>query len=102
MGSRHCGGDWGSFGVFRVSPAWISITSGEFSMKKLMGFIKKDDGLVAIEWVGIAAVMLVAAIAIAGAVMQGVFTAGETLGNATETMADEADAPAMPVFTPTP
>lgn len=67
-------------------------------MKKLMGFIKKDDGLVAIEWVGIAAVMLVAAIAIAGAVMTGVFDAGTTLGEATGTMVDNANAPDMPSF----
>lgn len=67
-------------------------------MKKLMGFIKKDDGLVAIEWVGIAAVMLVAAIAIAGAVMTGAFNAGETLATGVETMADGANAPDLPDF----
>ncbi len=67
-------------------------------MKKLFGFMKKDDGLVAIEWVGIAAVMLVSAIAVAGAVMTGVFDAGTDLGVATGTMVEGADAPAMPVF----
>ena len=36
-------------------------------MKK---FIHKDDGLVTIEWVGIAAVMVLAAIAITAFVMQ--------------------------------
>lgn len=59
-------------------------------MKKLMGFIKKDDGLVAIEWVGIAAVMLVAAIAIAGVVMQNTLGAGETLGGKAQGMATNA------------
>lgn len=59
-------------------------------MKKMMGFLKKDDGLVAIEWVGVAAVMLVAAIAIAGVVTTGTFNAGETLATETETMADGA------------
>ncbi len=62
-------------------------------MKKLMGFVKKDDGLSAIEWVGIAAVMLVAAIAIAGAVMSGALDAGNTLATGVNTMADGASAP---------
>lgn len=67
-------------------------------MKKLMGFIRNDEGLVAIEWVGIAAVMLVAAIAIAGAVMTGAFNAGSTLASGAETMADNATPPALPTF----
>ncbi|WP_290496096.1 hypothetical protein [Hyphomonas sp. UBA4494] len=67
-------------------------------MKKLMGFVKKDDGLVAIEWVGIAAVMLVAAIAIAGAVMTGAFNAGTTVAEGANTMAEGANAPTLPTF----
>jgi hypothetical protein len=37
----------------------------------MVKFVKKDDGLVTIEWVGIAAVMVLAAIAITAFVMQG-------------------------------
>lgn len=70
-------------------------------MKKLMGFIKKDDGLVAIEWVGIAAVMLVAAIAIAGTVMSGALTAGTTVGTGATEIADEASAPNISDHFPT-
>lgn len=60
-------------------------------MKKLMGFVKKDDGLVAIEWVGIAAVVLIAGIVIAGAVMTGANNAGNSVANGAETLADDAD-----------
>lgn len=42
-------------------------------MKKVL---MKEDGLVTIEWVGIAAVMVLAAIAITGFVMQGADGAG--------------------------
>jgi hypothetical protein len=38
----------------------------------MVKFVKKDDGLVTIEWVGIAAVMVLAAIAITAFIMQGV------------------------------
>lgn len=69
-------------------------------MKKVIGFVRNEEGLVAIEWVGIAAVMLVAAVAVAGIVMTGAFTAGETLGNATGELANDADAPDLPTFTP--
>jgi hypothetical protein len=37
----------------------------------MVKFVKKDDGLVTIEWVGIAAVMVLAAIAITAFIMQG-------------------------------
>ncbi|HXI87094.1 MAG TPA: hypothetical protein VNH64_06520 [Parvularculaceae bacterium] len=56
-------------------------------MKK---FLKKNDGLVTIEWVGIAAVMLVAAIVVAGIVMGNTKVAGETLGGKVQTMTENA------------
>ena len=50
-------------------------------MKKLMyktmaAFYANKDGLVTIEWVGIAAVVVVAGIVISGAIMQGTASAG--------------------------
>ena len=60
----------------------------EIPMRK---FFKKDDGLVTIEWVGIAAVMVLAAIAITAFVMQGADAAGNDvvvgLGNVTNAAA---------------
>jgi hypothetical protein len=47
-------------------------------MKK---FLRKDDGLVTIEWVGIAAVMVLAAIAITAFVMQGADSAATKVGD---------------------
>jgi len=45
----------------------------------MLKFLKKDDGLVTIEWVGIAAVMVLAAIAITAFVMQGTEGAAGTV-----------------------
>jgi len=56
-------------------------------MKKLFGFLKKDDGVVAIEWVGIAAIVLVAAVAIAGSVASGAFQVGNNVESSAETTA---------------
>jgi hypothetical protein len=42
-------------------------------------FFQKTDGMVTIEWVGIAAVMVLAAIAIAAYVMQGTEGAANTV-----------------------
>lgn len=58
-------------------------------MKKILGFVKREDGLVAIEWVGIAAVVLVAGITIAGALMTGANTAGQNVGNNAANLASE-------------
>ncbi len=55
------------------------------TMKKLMGFFNKEDGLVAIEWIGMAAIMLVAAIVIAGSVASGAFQIGEAVETEAET-----------------
>lgn len=68
-------------------------------MKKLMGFIKKDDGLVAIEWVGMAAIMLVAAVIIAGSVASGAFDIGEAVETEAEAAATTVGAtPALDCF----
>jgi hypothetical protein len=45
----------------------------------MVKFVKKDDGLVTIEWVGIAAVMVLAAIAITAFIMQGAEGAAGTV-----------------------
>ena len=45
----------------------------------MVKFVKKDDGLVTIEWVGIAAVMVLAAIAITAFIMQGTDAAANTV-----------------------
>jgi hypothetical protein len=42
----------------------------------MLKFLRKDDGRVAVEWVGISAVMILAAIGITVFVMQGSDTAG--------------------------
>ena len=42
----------------------------------MLKFLRKDDGLVTVEWVGISAVMILAAIGITVFVMQGSDTAG--------------------------
>ncbi|MGE0408455.1 MAG: hypothetical protein AB7P23_04235 [Amphiplicatus sp.] len=62
-------------------------------------FFKKDDGLVTIEWIGIAAVMLVAAVGIAVTVMTGADTAGGKLGTNVGTMVDNAQ-PSDTAFSP--
>ncbi len=67
-------------------------------MKKFMGFVKKEDGLVAIEWVGIAAVVLVAGITIAGALMTGANTAGTSVGANAATLAGDPPPAVSDVF----
>ncbi len=47
----------------------------------MIKFVKKDDGLVTIEWVGIAAVMVLAAIAISAFIMQGTDAAAKTVND---------------------
>jgi hypothetical protein len=56
----------------------------------MLKFIRKVDGLVTIEWVGIAAVMVLAAIAITGFVMQGADTAGGSVNEGLNTVATAA------------
>jgi hypothetical protein len=45
----------------------------------MLKFFRKEDGLVTIEWVGIAAVMVLAALAITAFVMQGADQASNTV-----------------------
>jgi hypothetical protein len=59
-----------------------------------MSFIRKEDGLVTIEWVGIAAVMVLASIAITAFIMQGADAASNTI--ATGVRSVDASDPAGP------
>lgn len=67
-------------------------------MKNLIKrYIKNEDGLVTIEWVGIAAVVVIAGIVITTFVMEGANTTGgkinaaaATVGNASEGLASAA------------
>jgi hypothetical protein len=45
----------------------------------MLKFIRKTDGLVTIEWVGIAAVLVLAAVGVTSFVMQGTDAAGGTV-----------------------
>jgi hypothetical protein len=62
-------------------------------MKK---FLRNEEGLVTIEWVGIAAVMVLAAIAITGFVMQGANTAGGYVNTGLNSVAEDAATPSGP------
>ena len=66
-------------------------------MKK---FLRNEEGLVTIEWVGIAAVMVLAAIAVTAFIMTGAGNAGESVAGGLTTMADEAANPGTIPFTP--
>jgi hypothetical protein len=67
-------------------------------MTKLYAFLKDEEGLVTIEWIGIAAVMLLAGVAIAGFIMQGADVAGGNLADGVESVGAGANAPALPTF----
>jgi hypothetical protein len=67
-------------------------------MTKLYAFLKDEEGLVTIEWIGIAAVMILAGVAIAGFVMQGADVAGGSIADGVEAVGAGANAPALPVF----
>lgn len=67
-------------------------------MKK---FLKNEEGLVTIEWVGIAAVMVLAAIAVTGFIMTGAGDAGESVTAGLGLAADDAESKVGPIpFTP--
>jgi hypothetical protein len=63
----------------------------------MVKFVKNEDGLVTIEWVGIAAVMVLAAIAIAAFVMQGTEGAAGTVAAGLESV-DATDPPGPGTF----
>jgi Flp pilus assembly pilin Flp len=67
-------------------------------MTKFHAFLKDEDGLVTIEWIGIAAVMILAGVAIAGFIMEGADTAGGNIANGVEAVGAGANAPALPTF----
>jgi hypothetical protein len=61
-------------------------------------FFRNDEGLVTIEWVGIAAVCLIAAIAISGFIMEGADTAGGGIATGVEAAGAGAQAPQLPTI----
>jgi hypothetical protein len=68
----------------------------------MLKFVKKDDGLVTIEWVGIAAVMVLAAIAVTAFVMQGTSETGQAVrANIDGAAADITPATGIPFTPPT-
>lgn len=62
----------------------------------MVKFLKKEDGLVTIEWVGIAAVMVLAAIAITAFVMEGADVASGAVENKLQTVATDVTSAASP------
>ena len=63
----------------------------------MVKFVKKDDGLVTIEWVGIAAVMVLAAIAITAFIMQGADGASKGIATGVQSV-DASDPPGPGTF----
>ncbi|HEX5008591.1 MAG TPA: hypothetical protein VFV70_15865 [Hyphomonadaceae bacterium] len=63
-------------------------------MKK---FLRNEEGLVTIEWVGIAAVMVLAAIAVTAFVMTGAGDAGKSVTAGLGAAADSAEAQVGPI-----
>jgi len=62
-------------------------------------FVNSEEGLVTIEWVGIAAVMVLAAIAITGFVMQGADVASKSVNDGLQkTTTAAASAPVPGTF----
>ncbi|WP_290496095.1 hypothetical protein [Hyphomonas sp. UBA4494] len=58
-------------------------------MSKKTKFLKSEDGLVAIEWVSIAAVAFIAAIAISGALLGGASDLGGAVAGQMSATAEE-------------
>ena len=54
-------------------------------------FLKKDDGLVTIEWVAIAAVAFVASVTIAGTLLSGASNLGGSVADQMNAAAGEGD-----------
>ena len=59
-------------------------------MSKFKAFLKNEEGLVTIEWIGIAAVMVIAAVAIAAFVMNGADIAGGNVNTGLNNVATNA------------
>lgn len=67
-------------------------------MSKIKSFLKNEEGLVTIEWIGIAAVCLIAAVAISGFIMEGADGAGGNIATGVEATGAGANAPALPTI----
>jgi hypothetical protein len=62
----------------------------------MMDFLRRDAGLVTVEWVGIGAVMVLATIAITSYVMQGTEGAGGSVAKGLQSV--DASEPVVGVF----
>jgi hypothetical protein len=60
---------------------------------EMIKFVKKDDGLVTIEWVGIAAVMVLAAIAVTAFIMQSASNGAAAVGKGMDGVATSIPSP---------
>ena len=65
-------------------------------------YIKNEDGLVTIEWVGIAAVVVIAGIVITTFVMQGASDLGGDIGGTLNAVGLDVTGVSIPDFAPTP
>ncbi len=64
-------------------------------------FLKNEDGLVTIEWIGIAAVMVLAAVGVTAFIMTGTGEAGDQLVTGVQAIAEDASDPGtIPFSTP--
>ena len=83
--------------VIYISNTWSdNLNIGANTMRLFRNFLQRDEGLVTIEWVGIAAVMVLAAIGITTFVMQGADGAGGAIDKGLDSIAAKAGTPAGP------
>jgi uncharacterized membrane protein YjfL (UPF0719 family) len=59
----------------------VRVTAARYKIEdfEMIKFVKKEDGLVTIEWIGIAAVMVLAAIAVVTFAMKSTSTTAENI-----------------------
>jgi Flp pilus assembly pilin Flp len=74
----------------------------KLSQKLLAAFVADEKGLVTIEWVGIAAVVVVAGIVITTFIMQGASDLGGDIGGTLDNVGSDVSGVTIPDFTPTP
>lgn len=86
------------WGRFRGAGHGSSLHIRDFEMIK---FVKKEDGLVTIEWIGIAAVMVLAAIAVVTFAMKSTSTTATNVNDKIQVTADAVeDGGGIGSFTP--
>jgi|GEM_PF-2924957 len=69
---------------------------------KAQAYLSNEDGLVTIEWVGIAAVVVVAGIVITTFIMQSASDLGGDVGGTLGAVGADVSGVTIPDFTPTP